>query len=409
MYAYKDLVSIAKRENNKKRKYLVANPVQGKHIPAVPGESLRMFHELAEICKAHYGDERLLLVGFAETATAIGAAVAVELSSKYIQTTREIIPGAEYIYFYEEHSHATEQKLVKEDIEKAVDDIDRIIFVDDEITTGRTIMNAMDALEMLYPDRLTFSAVSVLNGMNEAALQEYNVKNINIHYLMKVNNESYTKLAESFRCDGVYINADLCGDTRRNIGAAGNEYGSGAVDINIRGANEIEAVPDGRCGVCAVSVGSWMDARRLVDADAYCAACSDLWQGINEQIDFNGSDRILVLGTEEFMYPAMYTAWQLEMSGKEVIFHASTRSPMEVSSEKEYPVHTRYRLKSLYDAARTTYIYNLGRYDMVLIITDAQADNIDTDNRISEGELSLVNALASCGNKNIIIVRWCRD
>ena len=35
-YTEKDLVKIAKRENNTKRNYLVVDPLQGKHIPVVP-------------------------------------------------------------------------------------------------------------------------------------------------------------------------------------------------------------------------------------------------------------------------------------------------------------------------------------------------------------------------------------
>ncbi len=36
MYKEEDLVRIAKRENNTKRKYLVVNRLQGKHIPVSP-------------------------------------------------------------------------------------------------------------------------------------------------------------------------------------------------------------------------------------------------------------------------------------------------------------------------------------------------------------------------------------
>ena len=103
MYNETDLVRIAKRENNNKRNYLVVNRLQGKHIPVKPVIALGMFRELAATIKGSYKGETLLLVGFAETATAIGAAVAIELGTKYIQTTREVIPGVEYIFFSEEH------------------------------------------------------------------------------------------------------------------------------------------------------------------------------------------------------------------------------------------------------------------------------------------------------------------
>ena len=75
MYKEEDLVRIAKRENNTKRKYLVVNRLQGKHIPVSPKNAFEMFDALAELVKEAYSGEQLLLVGFAETATAIGGGV----------------------------------------------------------------------------------------------------------------------------------------------------------------------------------------------------------------------------------------------------------------------------------------------------------------------------------------------
>ena len=120
-YVERDLVRIAKRENNTKRSYLVVDPLQGKHIPVVPSKAIELFSSLAETFKEEYKDEKLLLVGFAETATAIGAQAAISIGSKYIQTTREPIPDVEYLFFSEEHSHATEQKLIKDDFDAIVE------------------------------------------------------------------------------------------------------------------------------------------------------------------------------------------------------------------------------------------------------------------------------------------------
>ena len=65
-YTEKDLVKIAKRENNTKRNYLVVDPLQGKHIPVVPSKALDLFAALADTFREKYKDEKLLLVGFAE-------------------------------------------------------------------------------------------------------------------------------------------------------------------------------------------------------------------------------------------------------------------------------------------------------------------------------------------------------
>ena len=54
MYCEADLVRIAKRENNKKRAYVVANRLQGKHIPVSPDQALFMFEALADIVQKSY-------------------------------------------------------------------------------------------------------------------------------------------------------------------------------------------------------------------------------------------------------------------------------------------------------------------------------------------------------------------
>ena len=166
-YQQKDLVRIAKRENNTKRSYLVVDPLQGKHVPVEPSKALNLFKSLAEKLQGKYEGERLLLIGFAETATAIGAQAAITLETKYIQTTREVIPDARYLFFSEAHSHATEQKLVKDDIDRVINDIDRIVFIEDEVTTGNTIMNIIKIITKEYQKKTKFAVASLLNGMTE--------------------------------------------------------------------------------------------------------------------------------------------------------------------------------------------------------------------------------------------------
>ena len=200
-YTEKDVVKIAKRENNTKRNYMVVDQLQGKHIPVVPSKALDLFAALADTFREKYKDEKLLLVGFAETATAIGAQAAITVGADYIQTTREVIPGVNYLFF-----------------------------------------------------------------------------------------------------------------------------------------------------------------------------------------------------SEEFMFPALYIGRKMEKEGAEVRCHSTTRSPIAVSLEKEYPLHSRYELKSLYDPDRRTFIYDIGKYDKVLIVTDSP--------EIKESQETLINAVRM-QNKDITVVRWC--
>ncbi len=366
MFREKDLVAVAARENNNNRKYLVVNRMQGKHIPVSPSNFFDMTGELAEIVREVYGDEKLLLVGFAETATAIGSSLAVKLNTWYMQTTRENIKHVEWLYFTESHSHATEQKLVRDDIENIIGEIDRIVFVEDEVTTGNTILKIIDIIQREYGEKIEFSVASILNGMNKASYGVYRQRNIGVHYLVKTDHSSYTEIAEGYKKNGEYF--------------AGN-------------TNSPEILPTIKC------IAGGINARRLVKGGKYDEACKLLWSGVRSVIDQEYEKSILVLGTEEFMYPALYLASEFEKMGFNVKCHSTTRSPIAVSCEEEYPLCRRYELTSLYDDERVTYIYNLKSYDYVLIITDSTC-------RSDKGINSLINALHSCGNDNIKMIKW---
>lgn len=362
MYKESDLVAIAKRENNKKRSYLVVDPLQGKHIPVSPKAALDLFRELASKVKNAYQGERILFIGFAETATAIGSQVAISVGGKYIQTTREVIDDVNYLYFSEAHSHATEQKLVREDIESVIKDVDRVIFVEDEVTTGNTILNIIHIMQKEYGN-IKFAVASLLNGMNDECLKIYEDMAIDLHFLVKTNHDSYTEIADSYICNGEYIEPD---------------YSENKVNqLNIDGS---------------------VNARRLLSTYDYHKAVEELWKEICKKMTVNKDKSYLVIGTEESMYPAIYIGEQIEKIAKSVKTHSTTRSPISVSNDEKYPLHTRYEIRSMYDGERVTYIYDIAKYDEVIIITDSKHDE-------KKGVYSLINAIRK-NNCNITLVRW---
>lgn len=367
-YTEQELAAVAKRENNKKRSYLVVNRLQGKHVPVSPGTALRMFGSLAELLLEEYQGERLLLIGFAETATAIGAAVAEKLGALYIQTTREQIQDVEYFYFSEQHSHATEQKLVKDDLDRVMERVDRIIFIEDEITTGNTIRNIIELLKKAYPGCAGFSAASLLNGMAKTYQEEYAKSGIRLHWLLRTCHDSYEERAADCRGDGICHGCD---------------------------SSLPAVVPE------EYRISGCRDARRLTDGTLYKTACRQMGREAVERLQPVRGERILVIGTEEFMYPALVLASMLEEKTGWVRCHSTTRSPILVSSEAWYPLHERYELRSLYDRQRTTFLYDLSAYDRVCMVTDAGEEE-------KEGLYSLINALVSCGNERICVIRWCQ-
>lgn len=367
MYTESDLVKIAKRENNRKRNYLVVNPLQGKHIPVSPKTALQVFSKLAGHLEEYRG-ERLLVIGFAETATAIGAQIAMELGANYIQTTREVLPGVSYLFFSEEHSHATEQRLVKDDLDKIMHNIDRIVFAEDEVTTGRTIRNLITVLEQHYGNQLKFAVASILNGMSEDALETFTGRGIGIHYLLKICHDRYPEIADKAITDGIYYPEEVSGE----------KY-TACFDIKGR-----------------------MDTRRLIDTVQYKGACEKFTEEIGKCISLEGCKNILVLGTEEFMFLGLYVGRRLEERGYTVKFHATARSPIAVGKNDEYPLHERYALAGMYEEERKIFVYDIGSYDAVIVVTDAQR----SERERCRGELTLLNALRK-RNQIVYLVRWC--
>lgn len=366
MYTEAQLVGIAKRENNSKRTYLVVNKEQGKHIPVSPNRAFAMFDALAGKLQVAYQNESLLLIGFAETATAIGARLSIRLHTDYMQTTREPVDGVSWLLFSESHSHATEQRLVREDIEEALSRTDRIVFVEDEVTTGNTILHIIEILEEISRKKIRFSAASLLNGMDQESLKRYRDKGIDLHYLVKTDHKSYEEEAGRYAGDGRYVLSD----------------------------------EGKKADVPVTCLPSYLNARRCVSGDLYAEACSRMWERMKEEISWEGKAHILLLGTEECMYPAMFAGACLEELGNTVRCHATTRSPIAVSREENYPLRERYELISLYEEDRKTFVYDLKQYDRVWIVTDAKP-------LCKKGVHTLVNALRSCGNRNIRLFRWC--
>lgn len=362
---------IAKRENNNKRGFLLVNPCLGKHVPVDPKDVFATF----ERCAFETVTEPDLVIGFAETATALGNHLAEAYTAKYIQTTREKLPDTkEYIYFAEEHSHATAQYISKDEFEKYIDSVHHIMFVDDEITTGNTIRNAINAIEKIYGKRFTYSVMSILNSMTNEQRQNFPAS---IHYSLRLDCSEFANIANQYQSDdNQYI---VCTDNTMPEKTEDFQYNTTTLDIGLK------------------------SPRKLVNINnaAYEYQYKQFADVMQEKFGHKMNGTVLVLGTEEFMYPGLKFARQVRRMPYSVVrFHATTRSPIMVCKDTNYPLHTRYELNSFYEEGRRTFIYDLAQYDHVFVITeDKYAANFDS------GMASLLNALKMAGNKDIEIVR----
>jgi adenine/guanine phosphoribosyltransferase-like PRPP-binding protein len=357
-YGEKRLVGMAKRRNNAKRPFLIVNRMQGKHVPVYPLEALSYFSQLgrlaAESCER---GERVLVVGFAETATAVGAAVALEVAgSVYCHTTREYMGGRiPTVEFLEEHSHATDHALhIKE-----LDRFDRIIFVDDEVTTGRTIVNFIHAIRSrgLVKPGVKFTVAALIFGAD--AKISPSGERISLAYLTRIDSSKI-------------VAPDIQPAPAR---------------VSNSGASETERI----------EVTGLPDPREGLVSENYRRACGRFAAEAAGRLRLEG-ENILVLGTEEFMYPSMYLGSILREQGRRAWCHATTRSPIEAFDADGYPIKSQWHLPSLYDSLRQTYVYNLRGYDSVVIATDAP--------RNDGSERQILGALEALGNTRTHIVWW---
>ena len=348
-----NFIHICKRTNNAKREYLFVNRDQGKHFPQSPFHISLLYKVFYnEIKKSLYRNERIIVIGFAETATALAESVAYEMHKDtkitsslvyYLQTTRENYKAPKLFDFNEEHSHAVNQSLYCCD---SLPEFDRILFIEDEITTGNTILNFISEFKKINPN-CKYSVASVLNWQNEYNRQKF--KNAGI--------------------ERIYL---VCGDLREDVPFLIDYNFSTCEDYyNIDVAVDFLGVRVNNNGIKNPRLGVTPDYFDDVDRLLEILKKSDIDSFLNPD------DKVMVIGTEECMFIPLKFARYIESYYElETSFRATTRSPISVSSEKGYILNNSIMVHSAYDDDRVTYLYNMyGDYNKILVITDAHMRN----------------------------------
>lgn len=340
-----EIIKIGNRYNNKKRSYLLVNTVQAKHIPARP-QDINLGKQLGMKIREKGFTDAHLVIGFAETATAIAMDVASEVSVPYaekgfyINTTREdFVPENDCICFMEEHSHAVNQKLYIKNFTEYLNYTKEIILVDDEISTGKTLFNIIQELRNKIPElaERDFVVASVINRLTPERREFFEQHHI---YFVSLYDVPWTD---------EMLERDF---------------------TNLSAPSETDSISDKSPDFIRVAIP---DARYFVNTREYNAECGKIIDIIVKNIDFSDCGNVLFLGTEECMYPSILVAGELEKRfGFNAYCHSTTRSPVCLSTENNYPMQNGYKICSLYDVNRVNYIYNLYKYDMAVVVSDAK-------------------------------------
>ncbi|MCX5047866.1 MULTISPECIES: phosphoribosyltransferase [unclassified Streptomyces] len=173
-----DLLGLALRRNPKRAHLLVSN-VLGKHVPQSPsvvyGYGFALGRRVRDLLGAEEAGAAVVL-GYAETATGLGHSVADGVGlAPYIHSTRRPVAGVAAAGGFEEsHSHATSHLLLPEDPALLAGD-GPLVLVDDEFSTGNTVLNTVRDLHERYPRRryVVVALVDMRSSADAGRLEEF--------------------------------------------------------------------------------------------------------------------------------------------------------------------------------------------------------------------------------------------
>lgn len=386
-FPVEDLFIMAARMN-KKRSFLFVSKILGKHLPIIPSKGLLTGPLLAaqyaaktagmELSKefnlqAKFAEENPnvpeafipselspVIIGFAETATALGQAFfSAFKKADYFHTTREMISNEDpVITFEEEHSHATSHRCYISRI--LVDNTREIVLVDDEMSTGKTAINIIRSIQAKFP-RDVYTVVSILDWRSDEDMQKFN--ELEDELGIKINCVSL--LRGKFTVSGHSPESEM--DAEEATFAIPEQK------VKKHYVDQISPVPGSsfyggklkKIPYAASSGRFGMDeiARNLLDEILLdvAAKLSALSQG----------KRVLCVGTGEFMYFPMKTA--ALMCG-DVSYQSTTRSPIHVVNKEGYGARYGMAFPNPEDLEIQHFLYNVApfQYDEVFIFFERE-------------------------------------
>ncbi|MFK0121554.1 phosphoribosyltransferase [Streptomyces sp. NPDC090994] len=362
------LLGLALRRNPKRAHLLVSN-VLGKHVPQSPsvvyGHGFTLGRRVRDLLGAEEAAAAVVL-GYAETATGLGHSVADGLGpATYLHSTRRPVDGvAQAGGFEESHSHATSHLLLPADPALLAGD-GPLVLVDDEFSTGNTVLNTVRALHERYPRRryVVVALVDMRSPADAGRLEDF-AREIGARVDL-VTAASGTVLLP----DDVLEKGQRLVARHEAVAAAEPEPPRTGTDpvsrVDLRWPR---GLPDGgRHGFTA--------AHRARLESALPAMAARLAEALPA-----GTRRVLVLGCEELMYAPLRLARELEqVVPAEVRYSTTTRSPVLAVDDPGYAIRTRLVFPAHDDPADgpgERYAYNVAGagFDAVVAVVDSPAD-----------------------------------
>ncbi|MEV0734951.1 phosphoribosyltransferase [Streptomyces sp. NPDC050549] len=410
-----DLLGLALRRNPKRAHLLVSN-VLGKHVPQSPsivyGYGFTLGHRVRDLLGPGES-RRAVVLGYAETATGLGHAVADGIAvAPYLHSTRRPVPGVATAGGFEEsHSHATSHLLLPENPALLAGE-GPLVLVDDEFSTGNTVLNTIRDLHERYPrDRYVVVALVDMRSAADAGRLDEFAAEIGARVDLVAAASGTVRLPAGVLEKGQELVA------RYEAGGAGTGDSSSAAPSRLTAQfpappkTHLDADSPGARGTARPATTGWHPAdnrtrrvdlrwpRNLPDGGrhgftpahrirleaALPAMAARLAEALPEE-----ANRVHILGFEELMYAPLRLARELEqIVGADVAYSTTTRSPVLAVDDPGYAIRTRLTFPAHdtpADGPGDRYAYNIAGagFDAVVAVVDSRGDTPELHGLLAE-------------------------
>ncbi len=334
-----ELFDIAERRNPK-RAFLFVSKVLGRHIPVSPSVMRSVYQQLAQQFSTEL-EGPVLFIGMAETAVGLGAGVFDELRSRfsdsvYLTSTRHPIDGELLCEFKENHSHATDHLLYLPDdteLRRRVIQAKTVVLIDDEATTGNTFINLLAAL--VEPNKSEGVSLTQIKQVITLTLTDWSGSAITEKCPLPVQTISLVQGDWDWQADPA---APIPIMPEVNITASG--------DFPIIGKQSW-----GRLGM-SIPAGD-----------------------LGAQISTFSGEKLLVLGSGEFVWEPFLLAERMENQGADAKYSSITRSPISTS----FAIKSAIAFTDNYGLGIPNYVYNVAHqhFDRILLCVETPKESVD--------------------------------
>lgn len=344
-----------------------------------------------------------VVMGFAETATALGDSVAQALRAPVIHSTRRAVAGYEPVgAFEEEHSHATSHLVLPSDAgffaRTSGGATVPLVLVDDELSTGRTALNTIAALHRAYPrDHYVIATLVDLRSDDDRARMAARAAELGVrldvvalaHGEIDLPDDILTRgqaLVEQVERDASSVNVREAEDDDRRE----QREGSRPVDVHIPWPRRTPLTA--RHGLTPAQRAPL--SHTLPDAaQAVIAALPENARG----------GEVLVLGTEELMAAPLALARALRDAGLTVRYSTTTRSPVLAENDEGYAIRSALSFPAFdapSDGPGARFTYNVSRetsWSAIVLCVDPPCDTPEP-----RAPVGVLAALGDCAETVVV-------